>query len=509
MEATLVLDYKGLYEAEKLRNKILEATVSELQISLDAIKHELAQLKKMIFGSRHERFLPASPQSCQLTLDLAADVIVPAVITETKEITITKIAAKPFIHPGRMALPAHLRREETILEPACIPEGSRKIGEEITEELDYTPGELFVQKYIRPKYVVPQATDSVNSEIIIAPVPDRPIDKAMAGPGLLAQIVIDKYVDHLPLYRQIQRFERNGVKLSDSTLSSWISAVCKLLMPLYTALKMEILNSGYIHADETTIKVLDNTKKGTTHHGYFWVYNNSPGRLVLFDYRQGRGAEAPAELLCNYQGYLQTDGYAVYEAFDEKEGIIQLCCMAHARRKFFEAKGNDAVRSEYALEQMQHLYAIERDCKEKKLTNEQKQTVRMEQATPVLEHLGKWMKEQYAMVLPKSPIGQALAYSINRWDKLCIYTTNGMLCIDNNPVENSIRPVAIGRKNYLFAGSHEAAKRSAMLYSLMGTCKLHNINPFTWLREVLSILPAYPINKIKELLPHNYKPKQN
>lgn len=496
MESATTVDYKALYE--------------ELNLKYEAVLLELAQLKKMIFGSRHERFIPQAADS-QLILDLAVDAIA-NVTTETIAVTttktLTKITKEPIPHPGRSPLPAHLRREETTLEPAAIPEGSIKIGEEVTEELEYEPGELYVKKYIRPKYAVTE-TEEGNVQIAIAPMPVRPIEKAIAGPGLLAQIIIDKFVDHLPLYRQQQRFTRNGVNLSDSTISGWISSVCNLLMPLYQALKQEVLNSGYIHADETYIKVLDNSKKGTTHRGYFWVYNNSPGRLVLFDYQDGRSAEAPKELLNSFKGYLQTDGYTVYEDYDGKEGITLLHCMAHARRKFIEAQSNDAARSAYALEQIQQLYAIERNCKEQNMLDEERKYVRQQQAAPILERLGKWMKEQYVQVLPKSPIGQALAYSIQRWDKLSIYTTNGMLCIDNNPVENSIRPVAIGRKNYLFAGSHEAAKRSAMLYSMVGTCKMHNVNPFTWLRDILTIIPSYPINKIKDLLPHNYQPQQN
>ena len=496
MEAATTADYKALYE--------------ELNPKYEAVILELAQLKKMIFGSKHERFIPHSADS-QLTLGLAVDAIA-NVATETVAVTTTKTLSKvtkePIPHPGRSPLPAHLRREETILEPTAIPEGSKKIGEEVTEELEYEPGELYVKKYIRPKYAVTESEEG-NVQIAIAPMPVRPVDKAIAGPGLLAQIIIDKYVDHLPLYRQQQRFARSGVNLSDSTISGWVRAVCNLLTPLYEALKQQVLSSGYIHADETYIKVLDSNKKGTTHRGYFWVYNNSPGRVVLFDYQDGRSADAPKELLDGFKGYLQTDGYTVYENYENKEGVTLLHCMAHARRKFIEAQNNDAARSSYALEHMQQLYAIERDCREKNISDEERQSVRQQQAAPVLEHLGKWMKEQYVQVLPKSPIGQALAYSIQRWDKLSIYTTNGVLCIDNNPVENSIRPVAIGRKNHLFAGSHEAAKRSAMLYSLAGTCKMNNVNPFTWLREVLTIIPSYPINKIKELLPHNYTPRQN
>jgi transposase len=499
MEAAPALDYKVLYEQQK--------------VEIAALRHELALLKKMIFGSRHERFEPGSAESNQLTLDLAVEAIATAAETETKEVTITKTItkneSKPVIHPGRSPLPASLRREEITLEPADVPEGSKQIGVEVTEELEYTPGELFVKKYIRPKYVVPQSEHAISSKIIVAPMPVRPIEKAIAGPGLLAQVVIDKYMDHLPLYRQMQRFERSGVKLSYSTITDWVSGTCKLIAPLYEALKAEVLQSNYLHADETTIKVLDSNKKGATHRGYFWVYNNSPGRLVLFDYQEGRDAEAPKELLADFKGYLQTDGYTVYESYDKKEGVTLLHCMAHARRKFFDAQKNDAERSQYALEQMQQLYAIERDCKEKNLTSDQKQAIRQQKAKPILEQLGKWMKAQYVQVLPKSPIGQALAYSIERWDKLTIYTSNGMLCIDNNPVENSIRPVAIGRKNYLFCGSHEAARRTAMLYSLLGTCKMHAINPFDWFKEILQRLPSHPIKDIKDLLPHRWAQAQN
>jgi transposase len=519
MEIATILDYKGLYEQEKAEKEavriafsILQASYDSLQLSHDTIKYELAQLKKMIFGSRHERFVADGQPSAQLTLDLAVEVIA-NVTVETVEVnstkTITKVTPKPINHPGRSPLPQSLRREEIIIEPQNIPEGSKKIGEEITEELEMTPSELFVKRYVRPKYVLPENEESVNSEIIIAPMPVRPIEKAIAGPGLLAQVVIDKYVDHLPLYRQMQRFERAGVTIAYSTLTDWVSGTCKLIAPLYEVLKEEVLQSGYMQADETPIKVLDNNKQGKTHRGYLWVYNNSPGKKVFFDYQEGRGSEGPEGILKEYKGYLQTDGYQVYNSFDQKEGITLLHCMAHARRYFVEARDNDSVRADYVLEQMQQLYAIERNCKEQELDYEQRREVRSKVAMPILESLGKWMKEQYVQTLPKSPIGKALGYSIERWDRLCIYITNGMLNIDNNPVENSIRPVAIGRKNYLFCGSHEAAKRTAMLYSLLGTCKMNGINPFDWLKDVLERIPSHPINKIKELLPHKWSPLQN
>lgn len=496
MEAATAADYKGLYE--------------ELKPKYDALFYEVAQLKKMIFGSKHERFEPSSPLSSQLTLGLVVDTIVTEAQTEEVTVTrtITKTPSKPIVHPGRSKLPDHLRREKIVIEPENVPQGAKRIGEEITEELEYVPGELYVNQFIRPKYIVEVKEDG-GTKVAIAPMPVRPIEKAIAGPGLLAQVIIDKYVDHLPLYRQMQRFERTGVKLAYTTLTDWVSGACKLIAPLYEALKTEVLGSGYLHADETPVKVLDSDKKGKTHRGFFWVYNNSPGKLVFFDYQQGRGEQGPQSILRNYKGYLQTDGYAVYENFGLRPDINLLHCMAHARRYFVEARDNDAARADYVLGQIQKLYAIERSCNEEQLTCEQRQHLRGKEAIPVLKELGRWMKEQYKETLPKSPIGKALAYSIERWDRLSLYATNGMLNIDNNPVENSIRPVAIGRKNYLFCGSHEAAQRTAMLYSLLGTCKLHGIEPFIWLKDTLQRIPEMPINAIKQLLPHRSSPLQN
>jgi transposase len=401
-----------------------------------------------------------------------------------------------------MKLPDHLERKE-ILVDVNRKEGCREIGQEITEELEYEPGRLFVNRYIRPKYV-----SADNTTILIAPLPERPLPKAIAGPGLLAQIVIDKYVDHLPLHRQQQRFAREKIIIPYSTITDWVSNTCQLITPLYKALQKQVLASDYLHADETPIKVLDKDKKGETHRGYFWVYHNSLQDMVFFDYQPGRGREGPSELLKDFRGHLQTDGYAAYNIFNTQKEVTLLHCMAHARRKFIESRLNDEARSDHALGQIQLLYGIERKATDEQLSESAVLALRQQEAMPILESLGRWMKQTYLEVLPKSAIGKALAYSIERWPQLMIYATDGKLNIDNNPVERCIRPVAVGRKNYLFAGSHEAAQRSAMLYSLLGTCKLHSINPFTWLKNVLEVLPAHPINKIQELLPHISKPIQ-
>ena len=497
MQATSHIDYKALYEQKSEAYDALQITVTSLQ-------HQLSQLQKMIFGTKHERFVPTGINPSQLLLNIQAEPVAACSVVEAKKISYTKtktsVENTPQVHPGRMKLPEHLRREEIIIEPAEDITAAKKIGEEITEVLEYEPGELFVKKYVRNKYAKPS-----NTGVVIGELPSRPLEKAMAGSGLLSQIVIDKYVDHLPLHRQMQRFERNGVKLPYSTLTDWVSGTCKLIEPLYEALKKEVLQSTYLHADETPIKVLDKDKKGQTHRGYYWVYQNSIDKIVLFDYQQGRGREGPVNILQDFSGYLQTDGYNAYEIFDQRSGITLMHCMAHARRMFHEALDNDELRAGYAMSEIGKLYTIERSCKEQNLSFEEIKTVRQEKSVPLLDSLGEWMKQQYVQTIPKSTIGKALAYSIERWEKLSLYTKEGMLSIDNNPVENSIRPVAVGRKNYLFAGSHEAAQRSAMLYSLLGTCKMHSIEPYAWLREVLEKIADHPINKITELLPHRFK----
>ncbi len=483
---------------ENLSREQLLTVVSESKITILQLRHELDQLKRLVFGSRHERFIPATPQE-QLDLGLAVDKrqsIEPTVVQKIEYTREQKKEAAEKVQTGRMKLPADLPRERVVLEPTEDVSGFKKIGEEITEELERIPGKLFVRQYVRPKYARPQ-----GEGVVIADLPARPIDKGIAGPGLLAQIVIDKYTDHLPVYRQLQRFEREGIKLSSSTLTDWIGGTCALLEPLYETLKRQVLSSDYLQADETPIKVLDKNRKGTTHRGYHWVYHAPLKNMVLFDYREGRGREGPHEILKGFKGWLQTDGYAVYEDFDRKPDVTLLHCLAHARRKFDEAKDNDLVRASYALTEIQKLYALERHAKTEALTAEGRVQLRKEKSIDILTSLRAWMLENYKAVLPKSTIGQALHYSLERWDKLMLYTTDGNLEIDNNLVENAIRPVAVGRKNYLFAGSHNGAARAAMLYSFLGTCKINGINPFEWLRTTLEKIPTHPVNKLTELLP--------
>ena len=327
----------------------------------------------------------------------------------------------------------------------------------------------------------------------------------MFGEGLMTQIVADKYVYHIPFHRQSQHYQRLGVTIPQSTICSSTALILDQFLSLYEVHKTQVLASYYLHADETTIRVLDRDKPGATHQGYYWLYHNSKEKIVLFDYRKGRSREGPNDILKDFKGFLQTDGYVAYEDFEKREGITVLNCMAHARRKFVDALQNDKNRCEHALTLFQELYAIERKAKQEDLCPEAILALRQEKSVPVLKELKEWMIAEYPKVLPSSVIGKAIAYSLRRWEKLCIYTTDGRLCIDNNPVENEVRPLAIGRKNYLFAGSHDAAQRAAMIYSLLATCRLHNINPYEWLKDVLIRIPSHNVKNLAELLPQNWK----
>lgn len=496
------VDYKKLYE-EQLK------VAEDLTFRIQELTHQLSQLKKMIFGSKHERFVPAN-NPAQLTLDLDLEQVGECVVTDEKKIsyirTKTEVIANAKPHPGRTALPAHLRREMILLEPETDTSKLKKIGEEITEVLDMIPGEFYVKQYVRPKYVVPLS--DTNSTVVTASLPERILEKSMFGEGVVAQILVDKYCDHLPLHRQLQRFKRAGIDIAQSTIVSLVSRALNELGSLYEAHKKMVLSSGYLHADETTIRVMDERKKGTTHQGYYWLYHNSKENLVLFDYRPGRDRAGPEDILKDFQGYLQTDGYVGYESFEKRDGIHVLNCMAHARRKFVDALQNDPPRAEQALLRFQKLYKIEQVIREKNLDDKAALALRKSESRPILQELKAWLINAYQQVLPASTIGKAIAYCLPRWDKLSLYITDARLQIDNNPVENAVRPVAIGRKNYLFAGSHDAAARAAMIYSLLATCRMHNINPFDWLRDVFERMHLFTTKNIHELLPQNWKNHQ-
>ncbi len=496
----MIETYKNNSKEELITELITsKREINEQHFTITQLKEQLAQIKKLVYGSKSERFVPTiNAEQIIIDFDLPSDKIEQS--GKTQNIAYIRRQAKKSktVSTGRMAIPAHLPRIEIIIEPTEDVTGCVKIGEEITEELELKAAEFFVNKYVRSKYA------KANGEgVMIGELPSRVIDKGIPGPNFLATILTDKYLDHLPLYRQLQRYARMGVKLNDSTFSQWVQSTCRLLEPLYDELKKQVLNEHYLQADETPIKVLDPLKPGTTHRGYYWVYHSPQKRLVFFDYREGRGREGPTEILKDFTGFLQTDGYGVYDDFDKKDNITQLNCWAHARRMFDEAINNDKERSEFVLLKIQQLYQLERKAKEEFFTNEQRYILRQEHALPVLNELEQWLKENIMRATPKSLIGKAIAYTLSRWDKLCLYAKHGELEIDNNLVENAIRPVALGRKNYLFAGSHQAAHRAGMIYSLLASCKHNNIDPNAWLKNILQILPDYKANQLHLLLPQS------
>ncbi len=492
-----------VYNKQVSQIKSYEKTINRMQSRIDQMQFHIDQFKRLMFGAKRERFIPNQDEN---QMSLPFDVGPETDVEKQQEvITYVRSKTKRENHPGRLPLPDHLPVEEIVIEPEEDTTGMKCIGKEVTDQLELVPAKLYVKRYIRPKYIKVEDDESLNYKGVIADLPVFPIEKGIAGPGLLAQVMIDKFVDHLPIYRQIERFKRENIKIPSSTINGWQEAVCNLLEPLYDTLKNRVLSQGYLQVDETPVQVLDKTKKGKTHRGYHWVYYSPLERMVLFDYRDGRSREGPSQLLKNFNGYLQTDGYKVYDSFGSRKSITPLNCMAHARRGFEKALDYDKAMAGYAMGMFQKLYDIERKAKQENFTPGQRHALRLDGALPVLNDLGKWMAETYKTVLPKSPMGKAIAYCIPRWDNLMNYLKDGSLEIDNNLAENAIRPIALGRKNYLFAGSARGAERAAMFYSFFGTCKKNDVNPFDWLKKVLEVIPQHKVNKLHELLPQNMK----
>lgn len=476
-------------------------------MQIQSLELQLAELKKMLFGSKAEKFV-ASNTNDVVQPDLFPNDklgqmdVVKSTLIKQYEKQQTKLTVK---HAGRNPLPDTLRREVIELMPDADVTGLKPVGKEVTEQLEYQPGELFVKQIVRPEYIKP-SSDGLNASRVIAPLPGMPLGKAIAGTSLLTHLLVSKFVDHLPIYRQLEIFKRQQVNINHSTVSGWIKDAMVLITPVYNLHCKEVLQSNYLNADETTIKVLDKDKKGTTHQGYYWVYYDTQKKLALFDYQPGRGALYPKAMLHQFKGYLQTDGYDAYETFDKVEGITTLCCWAHARRKFYEALDYDPPNANAVLDPIQQLYQIESHCRDEHFTPEQIKSYRQQHAVPILTQLKNILDRLLidGKVLPKSPFGKAIGYTLKRWEKLTLYTTHGVLQIDNNLVENSIRPVALGRKNYLFAGSHERAQDAAMLYSLFATCRLHHINPEQWLTHLFENINSTPKEKLHLLLPQKY-----
>ena len=462
----------------------------------NSLQFQLNELKKLIFGSKSERFISTDIPN-QLNL-FSEFISTEAPQVKTEKISYERKKAKK--HPGRHPLPEHLPVEENIIYPDGYTTDMKIIGKDVTDTLKYDPASLVILRTIRIKCL--QIVTDQEDIIIQAPMPTRPIEKCIAEASLLSYILVCKFIDHLPFYRQIQRFNRDyNWILSKSTINDWFIAVCTLLDPLYKTMVGRALESQYLQADESHIRVQDGDKKGVSHMGWQWLYYAPIEKIVLFNYRKGRGVDGPKEFLENYTGWLQCDGYPVYDKIGKRSGINLVGCHVHARRYFVKAKDQGDNRAEYILKIYQEIYRYENICKD--YNAKDRQSYRLNYIAPLMSQLKEWLDEQALVVLPKSPLGKAMSYTIKQWPKLKAVLQDGRLELDNNLIENKIRPLALGRKNYMFAGSHQAAQRIAMMYTFFATCKANNVNPYQWLKHVLEIIPDYKVKDLDQLIPGN------
>ena len=504
--SVLVEEVKRLQSLVEKQETVLsekETIITEKEADIAVKKERIAYLERLVFGQKREKF--ETPNRNQLILpfelDAETEQQIQAFIKEKQEAKAKEAAEKKSEkrpHPGRHPLPTHLEVVETIIEPEGDLSEMVLVGQEITEELEFQPAKYYIHRIIRKKY----APKSGQGAFKIAELPPRVIDKGIAGAGIITQAIIDKYVDHLPIYRQLQRFARENIPIKEATLYGWVQQGLSKLEILYDYLWEHQVRCGYLQVDETTIMVLESEKQNAAHLGYYWVYNDPIADIPLFKYQKGRSGSYPQEQLKDFQGYLQTDGYAGYAKLAAKATITYLSCWVHVRREFERALDNNKELAQTGLILIQALYAIEKEAKD--LSPEQRKELRLSKALPIINQFFKWSGGHLLRELPKSQIAKAFRYATERSDSLYAYLYNGNLHIDNNAVENSLRPVAIGRKNYLFAKTHETAQRAAMIYSFMAICKKHNVNPFDWLKNTLSIINQTSIQDLHNLLPQNF-----
>ena len=491
-------------------------SIQELTARIQELLSQIAWLNRQLFGRKSEKLAHLDPNQLSLFENLASQVQEEARIEEAraeavKAIEDHKVDKKAERRNRKMLEDLPVIRE--IIEPENIDlERYKRIGEECTRSLEFEPGRLYVKEIIRPKYGLKDNTalpKAGESAVMIAPLPLLPIYKGLPGASLLAEILLQKYEYHLPFYRQIQSFRHLGLNVPENTLNGWFKPACELLRPLYEELKKMVLQSDYIQVDETTLPVIDKDSKSAKKE-YLWVVRSPIDSLVFFHYEDGSRSGGTAEkLLKNFNGYLQSDGYSAYNAFEGNDSVCLVACMAHIRRAYEKALDEHKSLAGEALAQIQDLYRIERMADQQQLSPEQRKDLRQKLALPVLDAFEKWMEKTYPTVLPKSRIGQAIAYSYSLWKRMKNYLKDGRLNIDNNGVENVIRPIAISRKNFLFCGNHEAAENTAIICSLLASCKALGVNPREYLNEIIAKLPYYTKpgakKELTELLPNRWK----
>ncbi|HRP45867.1 MAG TPA: IS66 family transposase [Ginsengibacter sp.] len=464
-------------EAENIQ---LKAEIQALKLELQYATLELFRLKNLIFGRSSERSKSLYYDDGQMKLFEDEQV------EEKPQVNKVKVQAhektKVRKKPSRVIFPADLPREDQILNPEGVEEDQyEKIGEDITEILAYKPGEIYVKRITRPKWVCKKeaAAEQPSKSVLQQEIPPRLIPKGMVDESLVAHIIEEKFLHHTPVYRLISKYKQIGINfIKSKNLHNWIHRSAEALMPLHHLLRQDLLSSPYLQGDESTLKVLQGDKPGASHTGYMWLIHNPENQTTLFHYDFSRQHRVAHELFGQYGGILQADGYEGYESVARSNPKMKLInCMAHARRKFVEASNSDPPEAKYYLSKVGKLYYLEKQLREENADYATRYEKRQEIAVPILAELKEWMNELLLQrtVLPKSPLGKAIAYSMNRWEGLCAYTQDGKLEIDNNYIENMVRPLALGRKNYLFAKNHDTAQNLACLYSIIITANNHRL----------------------------------
>ena len=466
---------------------------------IEQLTHEIAILKRHKFAKRSEQISPAQGS----LLDDLLDTDLEAIEAELDALRPEPAAAEPRQQPKRAPLPPQLPRTVVNHEPentqcACGCQLQR-IGEDVSEKLDYTPGVFTVEQHVRGKWACRKC-----ETLIQAPVPAQVIDKGIPTAGLLAHVMVAKFADHLPLYRQEKIFGRAGLTIPRSTLAQWVGQTGVQLQPLVDALREAVLAQKVVHADETPVQMLAPGQK-KTHRAYVWAYCTTPFsalRAVVYDFSPSRAGEHARNFLGSWNGKLVCDDFAGYKAGFE-QGMIEIGCMAHARRKFFDLHvANKSQLAEQALHSIGGLYEVERQARD--MSDEERWRIRQEKAAPLAKALHDWMLTQRDLVPNGSATAKALDYSLKRWVALTRYLEDGAVPIDNNPVENQIRPWALGRSNWLFAGSLRSGKRAAAIMSLIQSARMNGHDPYAYLKDVLTRLPTQRASEIDQLLPHQW-----
>ena len=479
----------------------------ERERKLRQLQHWVEQLLRARYGPRRERVDENQLFMFAAEIMARAEKTPPATGETEAPPSDTKSTPQRPGH-GRSALPKSLPRQRVVHDlgegarqcPQCQGE-LKRLGEEVSERLEYVPASLVVIEEVCQKYACPKGCTVVTAE-----KPTAPIEKGLAGPGLLAQVAVSKYGDHLPLHRQADIFRRQGVEISRQTMGDWMRACADLARPLYELMKQGVLGSKAVQTDDTPVPVLDPALP-RTRTGRIWTYvGDDDHPFTVYDYTPNRSRDGPEEFLKEFRGYLQADAYSGYDHFyqEPERGIVEVACWAHSRRRFFEAQSSDLMRSTVMLAYIRLLYDIEREARDRHLDPDGRRALRQEKAQPILQDIRTYLEREHPQVLPKSPEGQAIAYTLSNWQALTRYCEDGDLEIDNNGAERSLRGVAVGRKNWMFYGSDQGGRTAAVLTSLIATCKRLHIDPFAYLRDIFERISSHPKKRLGELLPDEW-----